>query len=320
MQLLKQVDPNQWEEIPPLAELYSHLPRTMRCSTKKDSTIFRKKSKTSEQSGHTFAYVGYNPPNITRYIIIDLDYDTSIIAYAERGLLPRPQIIVKNPVNGHSHYIYQLKDPVTFYAKSRSTPIRLLRAVELALTKALGGDRGFTGHLAKNALSDAHDIYVTGTQPYTLGDLAEYLELDKIEYSNESMNDDTYGRNTGTFNVVRAAAYKLAGSLNYTQLYNECLSLAIAHNATFVGNPMNYNEVKSIAKSIAGYCKSKRYQVSLSALQAKKGAKGGKKSKRKPVATSVRTTEPWKALNISRATYYRDLKTQTRIVLKNETS
>ncbi len=276
MENIQRVNLENWEDIPALVDLYTHLPRKMRCSTKKNSTMFRNKSKTSEQSGHTFAYVGYNPPNVTRYIVIDLDYEHAISAYYDYNA-PLPQFIVKNPENGHCHYIYQLKDPVTFYGKSRSAPIRLLTATEQALTALLGGDKGFTGYLAKNALNSAHETYITGVKPYSLNELSSHLDLERIENPNEPMNDCTYGRNSGTFDAVRVQAYKVAGKLNYTQLYNECLSLAQSYNARY-DTPMSYNEVKGIAKSIANYCKSPAYIRSLSELQAKKGAKGGKAS------------------------------------------
>jgi hypothetical protein len=42
--------------------------------------------------------------------------------------------------------------------------------------------------------------------------------------------------------------------------------------------------------------------------QSKKGAIGGKISKRKPVPTSEATTKPWLALGISQSTYYRRKK------------
>lgn len=309
MENVQRVDTNRWEETPSLAELYSHLPRTMRCSSKKDCTMFRTKSKSCQQAGSTFAYIGYNPPNVTRYIVIDLDYESAIFAYRDNNA-PLPQFIIKNPKNGHCHYVYQLKDPVTFYSKSNSAIIRYLTATEQALTALLGGDKGFTGYLAKNALNRAHETYITGAKPYTLGELSAHLDLEKIENPNEPMNADTYGRNTGTFDAVRVQAYKVAGKLNYTQLYNECLMLAEQHNTRFSGSAkgsMSYNEVKGIATSIAGYCKSKTYIRSLSELQARKGSKGGKKSKRMPVATSERTKKPWEGLGISRATYYRDL-------------
>ena len=299
MECIKRVDPQKWKEVPLLAELYHNLPTTLRCSTVKDSTLFRKKT----DRANTYAYVGYNPPNITRYIVLDLDYCDALFAYYDNNA-PLPQFIIRNPENGHCHYVYQLKDPVTFYGRSRSAPIRLLTATEQALTALLNADRGFTGYLAKNALNRNHDTYITGVKPYTLNELSQNLDLESIENPSVAMNDHTYGRNSGTFDAVRVQAYKIAGKLNYTELYNECLSLAESYNNRY-DKPMSYNEVKGIAKSIAGYCKSQAYIRSLSELQARKGSKGGKVSKRKPVATSERTTKPWVDLGISQSTYYR---------------
>lgn len=300
MECLQLIDLNRWHESPEIRGLYENLPNTLRCSYSKSDTMFRAKNDKAD----SYTHIGYNPPNITRYIILDLDYDGAIFAYYDNNA-PVPQFIVKNPHNGHCHYIYQLKDPVTFYSKSKSAPIRLLTATETALTALLNADRGFTGYLAKNALNSAHETYITGKEPYTLNELSAHLDLEPIEYTTAT-NDHTYGRNCGTFDAVRVQAYGIASNLNYTQLYNECLALAEAHNAKY-NNPMGYNEVKGIAKSIAGYCTSNAFKRSFSELQAHRGAKGGKVSKRKPLATSERTKKPWLALGISRATYYRDL-------------
>ena len=299
MECIKRVDPQKWAEVAPLTELYHNLPTTLRCSTVKNSTLFRKKT----DRACVYAYVGYNPPNVTRYIVLDLDYNNALFAYYDHNA-PLPQFIIKNPENGHCHYVYQLKDPVTFYGKSKSAPIRLLTATEQALTALLKADRGFTGYLAKNALNRNHETYITGVKPYTLSELSQNLDLERIESSNEPINDYIYGRNSGTFDAVRVQAYRIAGKLNYTQLYNECLSLAESHNTRY-DQPMSYNEIKGIAKSIATFCKSEAYIRSLSELQARKGSKGGKLSKRKPVATSERTTQPWLELGISQSTYYR---------------
>lgn len=299
MECIQRVDSRKWEEVPSLVELYDNLPTTLRCSTVKDATLFRKKT----DRASIYAYVGYNPPNVTRYIVLDLDYEDALFAYYDNNA-PLPQFIIQNPDNGHCHYVYQLKDPVTFYGKSKSAPIRLLTATEQALTALLKADKGFTGYLAKNALNRNHETYITGRKPYTLNELSQNLDLEPIGNPNEPINDHTYGRNSGTFDAVRVQAYKIAGKLNYTQLYNECLSLAESHNARY-DKPMSYNEVKGIAKSIAGYCKSQAYIRSLSELQARKGSKGGKVSKRKPVATSARTRKPWVELGISQSTYYR---------------
>ena len=297
MQYLKQVNPLEWEQIPQLTELYSNLPNTLRCSRIKNETSFRQKTKQATE----YAYICYNTPKVTTYIVIDLDYDGSIFAYYDNAL-PRPQFVLKNPQNGHCQYVYQLKDPIPFHKNSRQAPINLLNAVEHALTVALGGDRGFTGYLAKNALNPSHDVYITGAKPYTLGDLAEYLSLEYIQPTT-SPNDEEYGRNCGIFNAVRKLAYKVASQCDYGQLYDQCLHWCEQQNTKYP-DPLPYNELKSISKSIASYCTSQAYKQSLSELQARKGAKGGKKSKRPPVATSERTTQPWLKLGISRRTYY----------------
>lgn len=277
MEYLKQVNPDDWENIPPLAELYQDLPKTLRCSPHKNNTDFRRK--TPKQATQN-AYIGYNTPKVTTFIVIDLDYDGSIFAYHDAGI-PRPQFVLKNPKNGHCQYLYRLKDPVTFFEKSRPEPIAFLNAVEHALTLALGGDMGFTGYLAKNALNPSHEVYYTGAEPYSLHDLANYLDLPtKTPYTAD--NDEYYGRNCYIFNAVRHLAYSLADTHTFTQIYNQCLEWCEEQNTRF-SPKLPYNELKSISKSIAGYCVNKhlkqsnrRSSVAFRKTQALKGAKGGK--------------------------------------------
>ena len=270
MENVKQIDPTAWEEIPPLVELYQDLPSTLRCSTHKHNTDFRRKTK---QQATQNAYVCYNTPKVTSFIVIDLDYDGSMFAYYD-NVLPPPQFIIKNPLNGHCQYLYRLKDPVTFFEKSRPEPIAFLNAIEYALTVALGGDLGFTGYLAKNALNPSHEVYYTGAEPYSLHDLADYLDLTTPPPSTAD-NDEYYGRNCNIFHAVRKQAYRIASQCDYMQLYSQCLHWCEEQNAKY-SPQLPYNELKSISKSIAGYCTSEAYRRSLSELQARKGAKGGK--------------------------------------------
>lgn len=272
MEHLKQVNPDQWEQVPPLAQLYQDLPKTLRCSPYKHNTDFRRKTpKRATQS----AYVGYNTPNVTTFIVIDLDYDGSIFAYHDAGI-PRPQFVIKNPKNGHCQYLYRLKDPVSFFKNSQQAPIDLLNAIEYALNEVLGGDKAFTGYLAKNALNSAHEVYYTGAEPYTLHGLADYLDL-PTQTPKQAPNDDFYGRNDATFHTVRKLAYRIASKCTYTQLYEHCLHWCEEYNTQY-SPQLPYNELKSISKSIAGYCTSQAYIRSLSELQARKGARGGKVS------------------------------------------
>lgn len=299
MEYLKQVNPDEWENTPPLAELYQDLPTTLRCSPHKNNTDFRRK--TPKQATQN-AYIGYNTPKVTTFIVIDLDYDGSIFAYHDAGI-PRPQFVLKNPKNGHCQYLYRLKDPVTFFKNSHQAPIDLLNAIEYALNDVLGGDKAFTGYLAKNALNGSHEVYYTGAEPYSLHDLADYLELPPRK-STQARNDEFYGRNDAIFNTVRKIAISIAYTGTYTQIYNQCLEWCEEQNAQY-SPQLPYNELKSISKSIAGYYTSDKFKREFSELQAVRGAKGGKISKRKPVPTSERTTKPWTKLGVSRATYYR---------------
>ncbi|WP_201545597.1 replication initiation protein [Psychrobacter sp. H7-1] len=301
MECLKQVNPDEWENIPPLAELYQDLPTTLRCSPHKNNTDFRRKS--PKQIAQN-AYIGYNTPKVTTFIVIDLDYDGSIFAYHDTGI-PRPQFVLKNPKNGHCQYLYRLKDPVTFFKSSRNTPIRLLNAVTDALNDVLGGDKAFTGYLAKNALNSAHEVYYTGAEPYTLGEIASYLDLPDLNSSQaeQAHNDEFYGRNDAIFNTVRKIAISIAYTGTYTQIYAQCLEWCEEYNTRY-SPQLPYNELKSISKSIAGYYTSDKFRREFSELQAVRGARGGKVSKRKPAPTSEASTEPWKAMGISRATYY----------------
>jgi hypothetical protein len=86
------------------------------------------------------------------------------------------------------------------------------------------------------------------------------------------------------------------------EVIKHCLSV----NEAFL-EPLPYSEVKATAKSIATYCWKKDaycYQEFID-RQARKGALGGKKSKRLAVETSERSQEPWKKLGIAQRTYYR---------------
>lgn len=270
MEYLQHINPNQWEQTPALAQLYQDLPKTLRCSPHKNNTDFRRK--TPKQATQN-AYIGYNTPKVTTFIVIDLDYDGSIFAYHDAGI-PRPQFVLKNPKNGHCQYLYRLKDPVSFFKNSRQAPIDLLNAVEYALNDVLGGDKAFTGYLAKNALNSAHEVYYTGAEPYTLHQLAEHLDL-PTHKPTQADNDEFYGRNDAIFHAVRHLAYKIAYQCTYTQIYEQCLQWCEQFNAQYSPN-LPYNELKTISKSIAGYCTSERFKRQYGALQAQRGAKGGK--------------------------------------------
>ena len=293
MQCLQRVT-SHFNDYPILQSFYDDLPKKPYCSEVKNACTVRPKAIASKQP-----YIQPNHPQIIKWLFIDIDsplkgkltnyYDDNLFfRYHDRNL-PPPTIIMRNRENGHVQYAYKLTDPVTMFTGSHSHPIRYLKAIQYALTVQLGGDLSFGGSLAKNPLNnDKWDIFLTGANSYSLGDLAEYLDLTDPANKppKKSANDDKVsqfaglGRNCDTFDYLRFIAYSIADSMAYKALYNHLLSLAVDFNSRFK-QPLMMNELMCICRSIARFCKSQRfgeYSEQFIAKQREQGRKGGLKS------------------------------------------
>lgn len=332
MQCLKQISPEQWQDVPALRQFVDDLPRNPYCTNSKGFTYIRNK-----QNAVRHRYIQPNHPKVCKWLAFDIDDPEALFTYSDNGL-PPPQIIIKNPTNGHAHYLYRLTTPIGTGGKSSMKAVRYLASVQKALATALGADKGYSGNLIKNPCyvkanapkevlpiwahedeyeengeRDEHETYIVkGVQSsYTLAELADYLDLEPLfpQTTAEPANDAGYGRNCTLFNELRHIAYKLPDK-SYNSVISELESISDSINNRF-DVPLPYNEVKHIIKSIARYCSRTDFTEShkrFSERQAVRGTRGGKVSKRKPVVDSERTTKPWLELGISRATYYRDLK------------
>lgn len=316
MQLLQKIKPHDWENIPELVNFHADLPKNPYCTDQKGVCHPRNKPHAIKHG-----YIQPNHPAVIKWLVFDIDTPNALFAYHDNNL-PRPQFIVRNPNNGHAHYCYRLTEPVGMWGKSSVKAIEYLRAVYNALATALGADKGYSGNLIKNPYSSQHETYITGAKPsyitgakpsYTLAELADFLDLTAPK-DPTPQNDDFFGRNCTLFHTVRKTAYRIADHYSEQQLYRELLILLEKNNLTF-DTRLHYNELKHIAKSITRYCKSPRfkakqaqYNAKFSQLQAQRGSKGGKVSKRPPIANSEATLKPWEQMGISRITYYRRKK------------
>lgn len=305
MYALQKITPTDWETFPELNSFHADLPKNPYCTDEKGVCFPRHK-----RTAIKHAYIQPNHPATIKWLVFDIDTPNAIFAYHDNHL-PRPQFIVRNPENGHAHYCYRLTTEVGTWGKSSVKAIEYLRAVYNALATALGADKGYSGNLIKNPYSSQHETYLTGVKPsYTLAELADYLDL-STPSEQQADNDDFFSRNCTLFNQVRKTAYRInVDHYSEQQLYRELLILLEKNNLAF-DTQLHYNELKHIAKSITRYCKSPRfkakqaqYNAKFSQLQAQRGSKGGKVSKRPPVATSEQTLKPWEQMGISRATYY----------------
>ena len=212
----------------------------------------------------TEPYIQHNTPAEKHALVFDLDlgwdFDSegrplegSTYAW-ERADLPPPNFICRNPVNGNCHYYYELNAPIVRGEKGRSHPQEYFTAIERAYQRQLKADIGYVGHISKNPFHPHWETVVFRNEPYELGELADYVELERSSRYQHEDDAAGYGRNTTLFNNLRQWAYsevsKARSSVSLDHWHKEVFRQAQQYNATFTF-PLGFNEVKATAKSIA---------------------------------------------------------------------
>ena len=234
-------------------------------------------------------YIQHNHPYYTHYFVFDLDSKNNSEPYSayvdylySMVGVPEPNLVVENPENGHAHFIYQLATPIYNTDASKPKPIKYANAVYLALRTALDADINYSGLITKNALHSSWRTHVLREQPYTLDQLSERLDLTTKQINKEIKIDEAVGlgRNCCVFHTVRHWAYVEIRRYR-GKTYDQWLDAVTAHccsiNVQF-NDPMQYNEVKGIAKSIARWVwkKDGYFHHEFIDRQTRKGALGGK--------------------------------------------
>ena len=174
-------------------------------------------------------------------------------------MLPPPNWVARSPLSGNGHAGYELEFPVSMGDKF-SKAARYLAAIEQMYGKKLNADPNYSGLLCQNP---RHPFWQTAwltTNPYHLDDLAEYVNLTGIKFTQNkrSVNDEYFslGRNCSLFDNLRRWAYKSVrqywapGGLDIFQ--RDTISQGeILNCELFPCNELSFAEVKSIAKSVA---------------------------------------------------------------------
>jgi len=201
-------------------------------------------------------YLSVNHRYYLKWLVFDVDIPASVAEYEYSMIgVPAPNLIVENPKNGHAHFLYELKDAVYLSNSAHDKPIRYVHAVYCALRERLGADIGYTGLITKNALHANWNAYSYHTEPYSIQQLSDKLEITWQQVKKPiPLTEAIYlGRNCKIFDDVRHWAYveirKYRGS-TYQAWFNDVLNQCINVNSTFT-SPLGYNEIKAIAKSIS---------------------------------------------------------------------
>lgn len=262
----------------------------------------------------THPYIQANPPNLRVWALFDIDRPAAALAWEDADL-PPPTWTAINRQNGHAHSAWGLEVPVLVDGLgARDAPLRYLCAVESLMAERLQADPGFGGLITKNP---AHPLWWTLRGPrlsYSLGELAEWLPgLEKHRPKRRAPDQIGLGRNVALFDRVRHWAYRAirpywgTGLQGWNAWLSLCNSRALTYNADFL-TPLHGREVWHLARSVAKWTWRNTTAEGFSAWQAAQGRKAGIASGKARRAGSVTEAAPWVAEGVSRATWYRRLK------------
>lgn len=275
-------------------------------------------------------YIQHNPPSFIASLVFDVDTSDAYFSWFDANL-PTPNWIAKNRLNGHAHVGYMLATPVCTTHNAKQNIIEYAAKIQQAYSLALGADQGYVGLITKNPCHSTWDNHIFDIQPYDLGYLADFVELQELKTDLREVSG--LGRNCMMFDTVRFWAYEairanLSGG--FDMWHTKVLEQAKNANDAFI-QPLPYSEVKATAKSIARWVwrntNSAEFQSRFSAVQTTRAnigvqkanpSKGGKARSQqysdirqealKLHLMGVKVTQIAKQLGISRPSVYAYLK------------
>jgi len=203
------------------------------------------------------AEIAPDPPGWLTALRFDIDTEGGGAAWIEAEL-PAPNLVVVNPRNGHAHLVYLLGAWVqTDFSDSRRLKVvRYAAAIERAYAAALGADPAYTGRFHHNPLSDAYVTKIGRDAPYSLDELARYVDLN--EPARKKNPPIGIGRNVEIFERLRRWAYVAVADWRIGTyeawcgvVANRAGQIAADVGAESPRGPLKANEVGHIVKSVA---------------------------------------------------------------------
>jgi hypothetical protein len=289
-------------------DLFESLPHKPYCMDEKPSYMLIRSKKIAIKK----PYIQVNPPLTTIYFIFDDDKGDAALSWFDANL-PEPLWTTQNTANGHCHHCYKLQIPVSTSELASIKAIKFAQSIYYAYAVKLGADLAYSQLITKNPVHPQWRTTFWTDRAYTLEYLADFVDLPKrIPKKLEQVG---LGRNVTLFEKGRHWAYSAVRDYLHhhsSSAWEQAVKSQLESINEGFEPPLPYVEVKATAKSIAKWVWQRFSYGDFSEIQAKRGAKGGAKSKRGVKADSVRSLKPWEALGVSRATYYRHKKNETK--------
>lgn len=232
-----------------------------------------------------YPYIQANTPWTIYRLVLDIDRDISLTAmqgtWHDDFVMPDPNWFALNPQNGHAHIGYEIAVPIARHDTARQKPLKLLAAIEHALTIKIAADRGYVGLVCKNPLHPAWHANVVRAHPYDLSELSSWVDL--APYSGRRpaiVADGPLGRNCALFDGLRAWAYRAIRQ--HKPGNRDAWNTAVLNHAEGLNSyssPLPQSEVRATARGVAKYVWSKfdieASDARFSKLQAHRGQRGG---------------------------------------------
>jgi Replicase family len=186
---------------------------------KDDTGLFLRCKTMTKEKALTKKVLQINGPRKITYLTFDNDQPHSGLAWQDANL-PMPNLIVFNPDNGHSHYIYELAKPIWLKKKGDTRrgdapPVKWLKTVRNAMNKQLGADPQYTYSMVKNPFHPAWRVRCLNPDPYTLAELSCHLDLEPTR--RKSSHDDILPLEEASEGVRRDTLYHHLAKFSYTE-------------------------------------------------------------------------------------------------------
>lgn len=272
-------------------------------------------------------YIQVNPARLKYWMVFDVDRNGAAFAWEDANL-PPPAWAAVNRENGHAHLAWGLSAPVSSGDASRIKPMRYAAAIEASFREKLQADVGYSGLITKNPLHKLWDTLRITDHLYDLGELAEYVDLDRFRLKGKKKPEPVgLGRNCMLFDELRSWAYSAVRRHRESRIYTlwegECLIKALELNRLFSApfSPLPEKECLNLAKSIAKWTwkRDAGALARFTARQAAKGKKGGQASGRTRLAASENQRASARVMRASGMTYAAiaiDLDVSERTVIR----
>lgn len=248
----------QIDLLDPAERFYQGAPNKPYCTDDKGvGLIIRAKS-----NAFTRRYVQHNPPALCHWLTFDQDHEQ--LCRWEEAKLPEPNLIVRNLDNRRAHVSYAIESVCTSEA-GNPKPIAYAAAVQDAYTEALRADACYSNFITKNPYHEDWHEWELHRHVYTLGELAEYVELKRQRWTRKrAANDDQHGlgRNCALFHRLRFWAYDFVTEHRERGTsFAEWMRLVLGQAEEFNTFPeaLPYSEIKATAKSVGKWVWTKYY-------------------------------------------------------------